>query len=367
MNAFKSGSASVLHWCCSQESHKKSGVHYHMCLKLDRNQRWLRAKKYLSEKYGISVHFSSVHTNYYTAWTYVTKEDQHCVESEGHPDLKNSEGPSTSQAHIANRNRRVKRDSKLQFAEQASTDNLDESDECPDETDSKKRRKKRKRLSAYQAAEIVLSKRLQNRTELLAFSNQQRQEGKTDLAEFIVNRGKKAVNEVIATAWEMESAQKTQERLSKTRIELLNDAYQQECTCNTIRDWHNCALQLLANNNIAVDNFAGCVKELLVKGRGKFRNVMLTGPANCGKTFLINPLTNPASTSFAWVGAEKAEVVFLNDFRWSPQIIAWHDLLLMLEGQLVHLPAPKCHFANDIVFDAVIRQFSAQVNINSFT
>ena len=85
---------------------------------------------------------------------------------------------------------------------------------------------------------------------------------------------------------------------------------------------------------------------------------MLTGPANCGKTFLLNLLnnifntfTNPASTSFAWVGAEKAEVVFLNDFRCSPQIIAWHDLLLMLEGQLVHLPAPKCHFANDIVFD----------------
>ena len=92
---------------------------------------------------------------------------------------------------------------------------------------------------------------------------------------------------------------------------------------------------------------------------------MLTGPANGGKTFLLNPLnkvfntfTNPASTSFAWVGAEKAEVVFLNDFRWSPQIIAWHDLLLMLEGQVVHLPAPKCHFANDIVFDSDTPIFS---------
>ena len=49
--------------------------------------------------------------------------------------------------------------------------------------------------------------------------------------------------------------------------------------------------------------------------------------------------------------AEKAEVVFLNDFRWSPQIIAWHDHLLMLEGQLVHLPAPKSQYAKDIVFD----------------
>ena len=52
------------------------------------------------------------------------------------------------------------------------------------------------------------------------------------------------------------------------------------------------------------------------------------------------------------MGAEEAEIVFLNEFRWSQQIIAWHDLLLMLEGQLVHLPAPKSHFAKDTVFDS---------------
>lgn len=85
---------------------------------------------------------------------------------------------------------------------------------------------------------------------------------------------------------------------------------------------------------------------------------MITGPANCGKTFLLNPInvifktfTNPSSATFAWVGAEDAKVLFLNDFRWSPQIIAWHDLLLLLEGQLVHLPAPKSHFSKDMVLD----------------
>lgn len=358
LKAFHGGSAKVLHWCCSQESHKKSGIHYHMSLKLDRNQRWLRAKKFLTENYGISVHFSSVHVNYYTAWKYVTKEDRLSVESEAHPDLNNSEGPSTTKAHEANRDRKTKRGREKQFVEQDIETLEQESDEIPDEGESKKREKKRKRLSAYEVSEIILSKGLRDRTELLAFSNQQREEGKTDLAEFIVNRGKKVVNEVIDTAWEMESAQKTQERQSKTRIELLNDAHQQECTCTTNSEWHNCALQVLARNNIAVDNFGNCVKELLTKGRGKFRNILLTGPANCGKTFLLNPLnkvfitfTNPACTSFAWVGAEKAEVVFLNDFRWSPQIIAWHDLLLMLEGQLVHLAAPKSHYAKDIVFD----------------
>ena len=44
-------------------------------------------------------------------------------------------------------------------------------------------------------------------------------------------------------------------------------------------------------------------------------------------------------------------VIFLNDFRWSPQVLPWHDLLLLLEGQTVHLPAPKTRYSKDIVFD----------------
>lgn len=118
------------------------------------------------------------------------------------------------------------------------------------------------------------------------------------------------------------------------------------------------AESVLANNGVTCRSFASAVKDLLDKGRGKYRNIMITGPANCGKTFLLNPLnevyrtfTNPATTSFAWVGAEIAEVIFLNDFRWSPQVLPWHNMLLLLEGQTVHLPAPKSHFAKDIIFD----------------
>ena len=72
---------------------------------------------------------------------------------------------------------------------------------------------------------------------------------------------------------------------------------------------------------------------------------------------MLNPLntiyktfSNPASTTFAWVGTEQSEVVFLNDFRWSAQIIPWHDFLMLLEGQTVHLPAPKTHYRQDILF-----------------
>ena len=31
----------------------------------------------------------------------------------------------------------------------------------------------------------------------------------------------------------------------------------------------------------------------------------------------------------------------LNDFRCKPSIIAWADMLQLLEGDIVHLPAPK--------------------------
>lgn len=61
--------------------------------------------------------------------------------------------------------------------------------------------------------------------------------------------------------------------------------------------------------------------------------------------------SNPATKSFAWVGVEGCEVIFLNDFRWSAQIIPWHDLLLLLEGKIVRFPAPKTHYAQDIVFE----------------
>ena len=80
------------------------------------------------------------------------------------------------------------------------------------------------------------------------------------------------------------------------------------------------------------------VRNLLEKGRRKYRNVLLKGGTNCGKTFLLNPLIviyrafcNPANCSLAWVGVEDSEVVFLNDFKWSPAVLPWHDMLLLLK------------------------------------
>ncbi|KAJ8044728.1 hypothetical protein HOLleu_07556 [Holothuria leucospilota] len=133
-------------------------------------------------------------------------------------------------------------------------------------------------------------------------------------------------------------------------LELLHSFCNKECGNDCAGEWLTVATNILQRNNIPIWSFTSAVYQLLQKGRGKYRNLTITGPANCGKIFILLPLTfiynsfcNPASTSFAWLGAETAEIVFVNDFRWSPQIMPWHDLLLLLEEQPIHLPAPKSH------------------------
>ena len=178
------------------------------------------------------------------------------------------------------------------------------------------------------------------------------------MAEFILNRGPKAVSEALASGWEMAEANKKLQRSTMSRLEILQKAKEGACSEACDGAWLNCAKEVLQWNAIPQKTFAEAVKNLLENGRGKYRNLLLVGPANSAKTFVLKPLTiifetfsNPATATFAWVGAEQCEVIFLNDFRWSPQIIPWHDLLLMLEGEPVHLPAPKSHFSKDIVFD----------------
>ena len=108
----------------------------------------------------------------------------------------------------------------------------------PDETEQSEagssKPKKRKRLSAFEISQIIVEKRIKTRTELLALAEEQKDEGKTDIAEFVVNRGSRVVAEVPDTAWEMKSAKEKLERSSKSRLDILQYVLAGECVsgCN---------------------------------------------------------------------------------------------------------------------------------------
>lgn len=58
VKSFTTSTTSVVQWCCSKESHERSGWHYHVAIKLNKTKCWLPSKKYLLEKYGVSVRVS---------------------------------------------------------------------------------------------------------------------------------------------------------------------------------------------------------------------------------------------------------------------------------------------------------------------
>ena len=76
-----------------------------------------------------------------------------------------------------------------------------------------------------------------------------------------------------------------------------------------------CAKEVLKNNSINLYVYAEAISQCLKNGRQKQNNVMLVGPTNCGKSFLLDPLEliyktfmNPSATSYAWVGLEECEI-----------------------------------------------------------
>ena len=69
-------------------------------------------------------------------------------------------------------------------------------------------------------------------------------------------------------------------------------------------------MEVLRINHIHPYVYAASLRELVEKWRGKFRNMIITVPANCAKSFMLKPLqgiykvfSNPANDKYAWVGA----------------------------------------------------------------
>ena len=90
------------------------------------------------------------------------------------------------------------------------------------------KRKRKPRLSVFHVSQIVIDKGIKTRTELLALANAQKKKGKTDITEFITNRGYKAVDEAITIGWDIEEAPSKLQRSKKTRMEILSGLLDKE-------------------------------------------------------------------------------------------------------------------------------------------
>ena len=175
----------VVQWVCSEES-----------------QEWLKVRSYVDTKHGIKLDFSSVHANCYSGGKYATKGDKQYFQSPDHPDLKCPKMRKASETRVGNGKKKEQKANK---------------------------RKRKARLSVFNVSQLVVERGSGTRTKLLVLAKSQKNEGKTDLAEFIANRGYKVVDEALTIGWDIEALSNLQ-RSQRTRMEILHAVKHQDCT-----------------------------------------------------------------------------------------------------------------------------------------
>ena len=149
------------------------------------------------------------------------------------------------------------------------------------------------------------------------------------------NSPQRVYREIITKIWATAEAEQVVQRKPKSCIVHLQSFLQNPCDPGSEgKTWLNMALEVLETNDVNKFVFPGNVWEILRKGTGETRNLIITGSSNCGKTFILNPLdtifdtfTNPSSCKYAFVGVEKKKLMLLNDLRWTPEMIPWTDFL----------------------------------------
>ena len=159
---------------------------------------------------------------------------------------------------------------------------------------------------------------------MVAFT-ESRDLGDRSLYDFLIALRRQARQELIEDTRRFENAKKLIADENVNLIEVPEQKSELQCHCNG--QWFLCAQKILAKNGIDYKASAKVLKTSLEKGRQKYLNIMLHGPADCGKTFLLKPgcslfpnvFMNPASSTFGWMGVEKSNLIFLNDLRWAPR------------------------------------------------
>ena len=111
------------------------------------------------------------------------------------------------------------------------------------------------------------------------------------LANFVANRGQKAVSEALSFAKEFSEAEERLARSKKSRVEILQSAYQATCTQGCQWKCYLSAVKVLEGHGILLTTFALSINMALKKGRGKYQNIYIHGLMDTGKTFILSPLS----------------------------------------------------------------------------
>ena len=182
----------------------------------------------------------------------MTKSDEDYVQSDEHPRLQDAANSKTSNASQARCKRKTKPPARYSVAQESTLEDEDEIGEGPS---SGRKNKRKRRMTAFEVSQIIVEGNIKSLTELQALALEQKGEGKTDLAEFLINRNPRTVADVMQSTWEIEESKAKLERGEKTRMELMQEARMAECAPGCDGNWYDCAKEILDKKGLTVEYF----------------------------------------------------------------------------------------------------------------
>ena len=201
---FDAGASKVTtqYWACCLEKHIGGGHHYHVCLKLNGVKKWHAVKQKISSEEGIVLNFSDKLNHYIAAYRYVTKEDRDVYLSDGHPNLNNVSSPTSNKGTEAYRNKR-----KL-----ANSGSSRSTATTPTVCKKTKHSIKPRRLSNLEVSDFITQNNIQNSTELFSVANERKEAGQIDLANFLLSRSPKCVEDLLSSTAKLKNSTKLLQR-----------------------------------------------------------------------------------------------------------------------------------------------------------
>ena len=217
-----------------------------------------------------------------------------------------------------------------------------------------------KALTKSDVSIFLVENNIRKESEFMAVAKQRQVEGLPDRHNFILKFFFRDLGRSQGYCLEIKRSTRQKKQNAKKLREwrLLRISFKDSVWRYGIPNSFKCAREVFKRNNTNSYVFANALSQSITIGRQVNMNIMLPGSTNCDKFFLLNPLelmlncfVNTAIRKCPWVGLDECEVTYLNDFRWSVELIAWNYFLLSLEGQTVQLPRPKNQSAADMVID----------------
>ena len=355
------GGTNVDYFAVGTESHEDGGIHYHCSIRLNKTMRWKSSKSHLSDEHGIIVNYATSSAMYMGAFRYATKNDRDFYMGnvlKKHPNC-GMVSDTYQRALSANNTYCHNVDSKR--AASASSSRQSTTTE------------KKKRIQKSDVAMFIVENNIHTELELKSVSVERRDAGDRALYDYLFRMRQGDREALVLDAWSFENAKDSLAECVLDRVQRVRDCLDRgDCNCGGL--WLRCAKDIMVKNNINESEFCASIMFALEKGRSKGSNIILIGPADCAKTFLIKPVcsvlkpnvfNNPANSTFGWIGVEDANVIFLNDLRWAPRKkegnIDWDTFLNLLEGALTTLPAPMNSHSKHVIVKKKMPIFATSI------